>query len=93
MANGWHSSNVGGGTSLDDPALSSSGPNKLDIFVRGLDGNLWQMWTTGIGWNGWQQLSVLSLGSGPSAVSLWGSTRVDIVSRMVDGTIGHWWYG
>jgi hypothetical protein len=81
------------GQILGDPDIASSGSGRVNIFATGLDNNLWQKWTTGSGWYGWQQLSASPLGSGPSAVGWWGYTRMDVVSRMADGTIGHWWFG
>jgi sialidase-1 len=79
------------GQILGDPDISSTGEGHVNIFAQGLDQQLWQKWTTGIGWSPWQLLPGGAIGSGPGAVS-WSPTRVDTVARMPDGTVGHWYY-
>jgi peptide methionine sulfoxide reductase MsrB len=84
------------GQILGDPDVSSVGSGAANVYARGLDGNLWQQWRVGSGWSGWQNVSALTgnvpIASGPGAAS-WNSTRVDVVGRRADGTVGHWWYG
>jgi sialidase-1 len=79
------------GQILGDPDISSTGEGHVNIFAQGLDQQLWQKWTTGIGWSPWQLLPGGAIGSGPGAVS-WSPNRVDTVARMPDGTVGHWYY-
>jgi repeat uncharacterized protein DUF346 len=80
------------------PDVSSVGSGAANVFAEGLDGNLWQKWRVGSGWSEWQNVSDLTLsgplasGAGPAAAS-WNSTRVDVVGRLPNGTVGHWWYG
>lgn len=92
----WHYDNLGGGTILGDPAITSTGPGHLNVFVRGLDGNLWQKWTTdgGATWSAFQNVSGVvggPIASSPGAVA-WNGSRFDVVARMPDGTPGHWWW-
>jgi hypothetical protein len=84
------------GQILEDPDVSSVGGGAANVYAKGLDGNLWQQWRVGSGWSGWQNISALTGGvqiaSGPGAAS-WNGTRVDVVGRETDETVGHWWYG
>ena len=59
-ASGWNGSwvNLGGpppGASRDRPAAASWGPGRLDVFVRGGDGRLWQLFWAGARWSEWVQ--------------------------------------
>lgn len=92
----WHFQNVGGGTILGDPAITSTGFNHLNVFVRGLDGNLWQKWSVdgGATWSAFQNVSGVvggPIASNPGATA-WSGSRFDIVARMPNGTPGHWWW-
>lgn len=74
----WHKDNLGG-TFTADLDISSWGPNRLDIFGRGLEGSLWhRAWSNS--WFPWEFLGGGIVG-GPGAVS-WGSGRIDVVERV-----------
>jgi hypothetical protein len=76
---------------LGDPDVASPTAGSLNLFVRGLDGKLWQKWAVSGPWSGWQQISAGAIASSPAAVS-WGPNRVDVVARMPDNSLGHWYY-
>jgi hypothetical protein len=81
-----------GGISTAKPAVSSWGPGRLDIFVRGFDAQLWHIWTNGNGWSSWEPLGGV-LTSGP-AVASWGPNRLDVFVRGTDAQLWHlWWDG
>src|SRR6201999_2885985 len=46
----WHYQEIGG-EFLGKPGVTRPTATNVNIFARGLDGNLWQAWTTGSGWN------------------------------------------
>ena len=77
----------------DDPAASSWGNNRLDVFVRGTDSALWHKWWDGSTWSsGWENLGGV-LTSSPGAVS-WGYNRVDVFVKGTDNALWHkWWSG
>ena len=79
-------------TFKDDPAVSSWGNNRLDVFVRGTDDALWHKWWDGSSWSGWESLGGV-LTSAPAAVS-WGNNRIDVFVRGTDNALHHkWWAG
>jgi sialidase-1 len=39
-----------------DPAASSSGPERLDVYAPGRDGRVWHRWWDGTRWVEWEQL-------------------------------------
>lgn len=73
------------------------GPNRIDIFVEGVDSQLWHQAWTGSGWYGWQPLGG-TLTASP-AVSSWSPNRLGVFARSNDNAICHqaWtgssWYG
>jgi len=82
----------GGSAFNDDPAVSSWGINRLDVFARGTDSTLWHRWWDGSSWSGWESLGGV-LSSSPSAVS-WGYNRIDVFAMDKDNAIVHkWWDG
>lgn len=70
------------------PAVSSLGPNHLEIFVRGTDNALWQKVWDGA-WRGWERLGG-TFGDNPAAVS-WGPNRIDCFVRGTGNTMLHKW--
>ncbi len=52
---GWRSLGAPPGGLLGDPAAASWADGRIDIFVRGGDNRLWQIWTAcgGCQWSGW----------------------------------------
>jgi hypothetical protein len=86
----WHYQEVGG-EFVGRPAVARTGSTDASIFVEGLDGNLWQNWTTGIGWSGWHNISAITGGpitGGPSATSTGGN--VAVVAKQPGNTVGYW---
>ena len=91
----WHYEQLGG-EFLDKPTIDATSADHLNILVRGLDGNLWQKFTSGPGtsWGAWQNVSGLSgsgpIASGPGSAAM-NSNRLDVVARMPNSTVGHWY--
>jgi PQQ-like domain/Repeat of unknown function (DUF346) len=70
------------------PAVSSWGPGRLDLFVRGGDNALWHSFQTpGGAFSPWESLGG-ALTSAPSAAS-WARGRVDVFARGADGALWH----
>lgn len=63
------------------PAVTSSGVNSLDLFVRGGDNALWHRRYDG-SWHGWEPLGVLAY---DPAVTYWSSGRLDMFVRSTIG--------
>ena len=75
------------------PRCGVMGPNRIDVFVRGTDNQMWHKFGFGSGqWSGWEpQGGVLT--SGPDVAS-WGSGRLDVFVRGTDDGLWHkWWDG
>ena len=66
---------------------SSWGSNRVDAFVEGTDGGLWQNTWTGGAWSGWTQLDGIISG-GPAAVD-WSAGRIDVFARGQDRGLYH----
>ena len=45
-----------GGELAGEPAASTWGPDRLDVFARGRDGRLWHRWWDGTRWVEWEAL-------------------------------------
>lgn len=95
---GWTKENIGpnsncGGAGEAEPAISSWGPGRLDLFVCGTNNALWhRWWEKEVGWSAWENLGGY-LTSPPAAVS-WGKNRIDVVARAKFGETYHWaWSG
>jgi hypothetical protein len=85
-----------------DPAVawpgerSATEARNVNVFAQGLDGNLWQIYTTGIGWSGWQQLTTTPIKSSPAAVGsgfAGAAGQVAVVARSSTNNVGFWRYG
>ena len=92
---GWQP--LGGGTT-SGPASSSWGPNRIDTFARGSNGNLWHQAFAGQ-WLGWEDIGAPSGGftGDPAAVSF-APGRIDVFVRGLDDHLWRqaWagqWYG
>ena len=73
-----------------DPAVSSWGKNRLDVFAR-VGKTLWHKWWDGA-WHDWVSLGG-ELTSAPCAVS-WGPNRIDVFAKGKDNALWHkWWDG
>jgi hypothetical protein len=89
----WRFDILGGATTAD-PDIASDQPNRLNVFLKGTDGYLWQKWWTGSSWSEWVKISEAlggKIAGGPGAVSM-AAGRLDVVARMPDNTVGHWYY-
>jgi hypothetical protein len=73
-----------GGAIVGSPAVSSWGANRLDVFVRGTDNQLYHEYFDG-GWHPWEALGG-DLRSAPAAVS-WGPNRIDVFARFSDNQL------
>jgi hypothetical protein len=76
------------------PASISWGvTNRVDVFVRGSDGAVWQR-TYNNGWSTWIPLGgQLAAGTGP-AVASWSAGRLDVFVQGTNGALWHkWWNG
>jgi sialidase-1 len=59
--------------------VTSRGTNRLDLFVRGTDGQVYRRFNDGGGWSGWSSLGGSTL-SGPAAVAT-SANRLDLWVR------------
>ncbi len=70
----------------------SWGPGNEDVFWRGTDGNLWQMYTINGTWYGPQQMTTLgNLASDPQPIS-WGYGNEEVFWRGTDGNLWQMYY-
>lgn len=81
-----------GGTLAGNPVAVSWAKERLDIFGRGFNGQLYhKWWSPQSGWGpsatAWEALGG-KLSSDP-VVTTWGPGRLDIVARAYDGTLQH----
>jgi GH25 family lysozyme M1 (1,4-beta-N-acetylmuramidase) len=70
-----------------EPAAVSWGPNRIDVFVCGVDGQLWHAYWDGASWRGWEPLGGLLTAT--PAVTSWASGRLDIFVRGADHAMWH----
>jgi spore germination protein YaaH len=81
-----------GGVFLSGPAASSWASNRIDVWGRGSDNQLWQDTYNGSTWGGWTPLGGV-INAPPGAVS-WSTGRVDVFARGQDNSLWHrWWDG
>ncbi len=80
-----------GGTLTSGVHAASWGENRLDVFARGTDNQLWHKSWGGSAWSGWVPLGGV-LTSAPSAVA-WGPNRLDVFARGTDNQLWHTWWG
>jgi len=94
----WVSSSTGsgsgwatlGGVCTSGPAVARSGPDRLDVFCRGLDGGLWSRTLTNpAGLGPWHPLGG-SITSSPDAAGRPDGSPPQIVARGLDGAV--WQY-
>ena len=67
------------GQLTSEPAVSSTRPNRLEVFARGTNRNLYQLTWNGSRWSNWENLGG-TITSAPAAVS-WGPNRIDVFAR------------
>jgi RHS repeat-associated protein len=90
---GWNSL---GGCMVGDPAATSWGPNRMDVFVEGCDNgsgghNLWHVYYAS-GWGGWDESSTTNITSAPTATS-WASGRMDAFANSSGSLFHVYWQG
>ena len=76
-----------GGISLAEPAASSWGSTRADVFVRGGDNALWQRTWNGSTWSSWSSLGGI-ITAGPGAVAS-SATQIDVFARGQDNALWH----
>ncbi|WP_347302714.1 C1 family peptidase [Croceibacterium sp. TMG7-5b_MA50] len=79
-----------GGQITSRPQAVSWGPNRIDVFARGLDSAVHHKWWDGSGWRGWESMGGLIHGA--PAVSSWASGRLDVFGVGTDHRLHHKWY-
>ena len=67
------------------PDATSDGAGRLDVFVRGVGGGMWQRSFRNGGWSSWLAVGGI-MASGGGAAS-WGPNRLDVVTRGLDGAV------
>lgn len=76
-----------GGKIDGGPDAASWGGSRKDVFVRGIDDQLWQRTWNGSVWSSWIPLGGV-LTADPTAVS-WGPGRIDVFVRGTDNGLWH----
>jgi hypothetical protein len=84
---GWSGWEQIDGEFQDAPAVASWGSNRLDVFIRALNNELWHQAWDGANWSGWFSLQGV-LTSAPAAVS-WGENRIDVFALGTDREVWH----
>ncbi|MDQ4096472.1 MAG: hypothetical protein M3144_01190, partial [Actinomycetota bacterium] len=70
-----------------EPASASGDGTRVDLFVRGRDGTLWQRLWDGSRWSAWGQPAgsgATTIASSPEATS-WGPNHLAVLARGTDG--------
>ncbi len=85
-----------GGTITSGISADAWAANRLDVVVRGTNGNVFHKWWDGANWGpsltGWENMGGPTTDT-PNIVS-WGPNRLDIFARGNDGSVCHkWWKG
>lgn len=75
-----------GGILRSGAGASSSSGNRVDVFIRGSDDQLWHRWFNGSTWSGWEALGGL-ISADPSAVS--NGANIDVFARGMDNQLWH----
>ena len=79
-----------GGYLTSSPAAASPGSGRVNVFVRGSDGAVYQRyWPNAGSWSNWTSLGgQIPAGTGPAASS-WGSGRLDLLVQGMNGALYH----
>jgi hypothetical protein len=78
-----------GGHITSSPAAVSWGDGRIDTFVRGGDGALWQKTFDNSAWSGWTPLSGQIAANTSPAVSSWAEGRLDVFVVGTDHALWH----
>jgi hypothetical protein len=89
QATSWTSWEWLDGQFRSGPAAVSWGPNRIDVFGPGLDGQLWHRKFDGA-WHAWEALGGM-ITSG-AAASTWGPGHIDLFARGLDNQCYHMTY-
>jgi len=73
--------------STANPAAVSWGPNRIDVFIRGTDNQLYHRYFDNNAWSSWQQIAA-NMTSSPAATT-WGQNRLDVFGRGTDNALYH----
>lgn len=79
-----------GGYSVDAPAITSWGPDRLDLLIRDEKNELLHKFWNGSVWSEWQYVGG-PIYSAPAAVS-WGPQRIDVFAQGEKGHLVHYWF-
>jgi M6 family metalloprotease-like protein len=88
----WHPwAALNGGYALGRPAVGTNADGRLEVFIRGLDNALWQIWQVAPNgaWSGWNSLGGI-LTSEP-AVGRNRDGRLEVFARGTDGRLWQRW--
>lgn len=94
---GWNFFGSPPGAALADrPALARNADGRLNLFMRGTDGALYQQWETAVGtmnWSGWVSMGEPSPGGlvDHPAVAPSADRRLELFITGADGTVWHSW--
>jgi hypothetical protein len=80
----WHGWERLGGVLTDAPSVVSRGPNLLDVYGRGTDGQIYHLFWDGYRWSSWYNTGRHSA-SGPAATVGW--RQVALFARAYSGTV------
>ncbi|MET0592724.1 MAG: hypothetical protein ABW133_08505, partial [Polyangiaceae bacterium] len=75
-----------GGTSTSFPTATGRGANGVDVFSRGVDGNVYTRSWVGSGYTAWKLTQVGVIRGAPGAVA-WAGDRVDVFARHTDNAM------
>jgi hypothetical protein len=90
----WVSHGAAGGGLTDHPALHRSADGRLELFMTGLDTNLWHIWQVAASsvWTGWVSHGSAGGGFGSApALAASGDGRLELFIVGGDGNPWHIW--
>ena len=92
---GWVSEGAAGGGLLDHPVVGASADGRLELFMTGVDGNIWHRWQTvaSNGWSAWTSAGSAGGGFTDAAPGLGrsGDGRLELFAVGRDGNLWHKW--
>jgi hypothetical protein len=92
FANGWTGSwDDLAGILEGTPTARIPQAGRIDVFVRGIGGTLWQVWKFDGSWQPWHVISE-RIASDPIVIGGQGPERLDLLFRTEVGTLGHMLY-
>ena len=91
----WVSEGTAGGGLLDHPVVAASADGRLELFMTGVDGNVWHRWQTAAsnGWSPWTSEGSAGGGCTDAAPGLGrsGDGRLELFVVGRDGALWHKW--